>query len=679
MKKTLIATIFVALILLLPFLGGSAIWYLGGAHGLDVNGVATPVGRLDQPPDAGDGWAYYGGDPGGQRFSSAAQITVANAAMLAVAWEYNSGGLANRADLMHRAATEGTPILVENSLVFCTPFNEIIALDPGNGSERWRFDPAIDRDQRPANQFVCRGVSYWRDSEQPSTCSARIFMGTNDARLIAIDARDGRRCEAFGNNGEVRINPGMELWWPGEFQITSPPAVIGDIVIIGSAISDNARVAAPKGSVRAFDARSGEPRWDFDPIVRDESDFAKANWRGNDAPIEGHANVWAPMSVDARRGLVFLPTSSPSPDFYGGLRPGDNRYADSVVALDGKTGAVRWAFQTVHHNVWDYDVPAQPGLYSVWADGAARDVVAQVTKTGLVFVLDRDTGEPFLPIEERAVPQGAIDGEALSPTQPIPTLTPPIVPSAIAADDAFGITWFDKRECRKLINASRAEGLFTPPSAEGTLLLPFTGGGANWGGAAFDASRNLLVVNMSNIAHHVQLFPADNLEQMREIYHDQEVSPQQGAPYAMKRKTLLSSLRLPCTPPPWGVIAGVDLDSGAIVWRKTIGTTEDLSYAPAMSLGTPTFGGPIITAGGVIFIGAAMDHYLRAFDVSNGQELWRGRLSAPGMATPMTYVWHGKQYVVIYAGGNARSGTALSDQVIAFALPETDQRIRKLP
>jgi quinoprotein glucose dehydrogenase len=497
-------------------------------------------------------------------------------------------------------------------------------------------------------------------------------MGTNDARLIAIDASDGRRCERFGVNGEVRIDPGIELWWPGEFQVTSPPAVIGDTVIVGSAISDNARVVAPAGSVRAFDARTGDEKWDFDPIPRSDTSPVRDDWQGDGIPTEGHANVWAPMSVDEARGLVFLPTTSPSPDFYGGLRPGDNRHANSVVALDGETGNVEWAFQTVHHDVWDYDVPAQPGLYSVWRDGHAYDVVAQVTKTGFLFVLDRDTGEPFLPIEERPVPQGGVNGETLSRTQPFPVVTPPIVPSTIDPDDAFGITWFDKRECRGRLQSARAEGIFTPPAEQGTLLLPFTGGGANWGGAAFDPARNLLVVNMSNLAHEVQLFPADQLETMREVFHDQEVSPQAGAPYGMKREAVLSSLGLPCTPPPWGIIAGIDLASGRIVWRRPIGTTEDLSPGPGVALGTPTLGGPIITAGGLVFIGATMDHYLRAFDVATGDELWRGRLPAPANATPMTYTWQGRQYVVVYAGGNARMGTALSDRLVAFALPGED-------
>lgn len=669
-KKALLIIAAIIVLTLLPFLGGSAIWYLGGAHGLDIDGMATTVGRPDNSIGIGNGWMSYGSDEGGHRYSKAAQINVDNVDSLEVAWNFSTGDLIKRPDMIRRSATEGTPILVEDSLVFCTPFNEIIALDPGDGTERWRFDPQTDPEQRPANQFVCRGVTYWQDADEPTECASRILMGTNDARLIAVDAKTGKPCSTFGNNGEVRIDPGMELWWPGEFQITSPPVIVGDTVIIGSSIGDNARVAAPNGSVRAFDIRTGAARWDFDPIPRAESDATRDDWRGVGAPTEGHANVWAPMSVDSERGLVFLPTTSPSPDFYGGLRPGDNRYANSVVALDGESGEVVWSFQTVHHDVWDYDVPAQPGLYSVWRDGEAHDVVAQVTKTGFVFVLDRDTGKPFLPIEERSVPQGGVAGETLSPTQPFPVATPPVVPNTLSADDAFGITWFDKRECRKKIEESRVEGLFTPPSEQGTILLPFTGGGANWGGAAFDPGRNLLVVNMSNMAHHVQLFKADDLNEMREVFHDQEVSPQEGAPFGMKRELLMSPLGLPCTTPPWGVIAGIDLDSGAIVWRKTLGTTEDLSAAPGLKLGTPTLGGPAVTAGGLVFIGATFDHYMRAFDVSNGDEVWRGRLPAPAIATPMTYVWNDRQYVVIYSGGYSTLGTEYSDKVIAFALPD---------
>lgn len=670
MSRTKVLAVVLIAAVSLPFLGGSMIWYLGGAHGLDIDGNARVTDRNLSGLSIGNGWPHYGGDAGGNRYSQLDQITAANVSSLEPAWVFSTGDLTKRGDAMQQSATEGTPILVDDQLIFCTPFNEVIAVNPGNGTELWRHDPQINLDQGPANQFVCRGVAHWQDADSDAVCASRIFTGTNDARLIAVDARTGQLCSDFGERGEVRIDPGMELWWPGEFQITSPPLVAGDTVVVGSSIGDNARVVAPNGSVRAFDARTGEPKWDFDPIPRTPDDDASRSWEGSSPPVEGHANVWAPMSYDEERDLIFLPTTSPSPDFYGGLRPGDNRHANSVVALKADSGEVEWAFQTVHHDVWDYDVPAQPGLYSVWRDGEEHDVVAQVTKTGMVFVLDRDTGKPFLPVEERAVPQGTVAGEVLSPTQPFPVLTPPLVPDTLSPDDAFGITWFDKQACRKPIENSAVNGLFTPPTEQGTILYPFTGGGANWGGAAFDPSRNLLVVNMNSLAHHIMLIPAEQVEDVREIYHDQEVSPQQGAPFGMKREMLFSSLGLPCNPPPWGILAGVDIDSGEIVWRRTLGTTEDLSAGPALELGTPNLGGPIVTAGGLVFISATMDYYLRAFDVSNGEELWRGRLPAGGQATPMTYEWQGRQYVVIYSGGYSRLPITLGDQLIAFAIPE---------
>ncbi len=644
-------------------LGGSMVWYAGGAHGLDIDGVARLTDRPAHTIDVGHGWSHYGGDAGGHRYSRASRISVENVAALMPVWEYRTGDLTAKAELMDQSAGQATPILVEDSLVFCTPFNEIIALDPGNGSQRWRFDPEIDLDQRPANQFVCRGVTHWRDPHPSPACASRIFMGTNDARLIAVDAATGQPCDTFGRNGQVRVDPGMELLWPGEFQMTSPPVVVGDTVVVGSAIGDNARVAAPVGSVRAFDARSGAPRWEWDPIPRTAGDPAITSWQGTYPPREGHAKAWAPLAVDEHRGLVFVPTTSPSPDFFGGLRPGDNRHANAVVALDAASGELRWSFQTVHHDIWDYDVPAQPGLYSVWRDAQLHDVVAQVTKTGFVFVLDRATGEPFLPIEERPVDQTGAPGEALSPTQPFPAVTPPVVPNRLSPDDAFGITWFDRLACRQQIASARSEGLFTPPSEQGTILYPLTGGGANWGGAAFDPTRNLLVINMSSVAHHVQLIPAEEIDAARQAFPDEEVSTQAGAPFGMKRELLMSPLGIPCTPPPWGVLAGVDLASGEIVWRKTLGEID-------IALGTPNLGGPLITAGGLVFIGATMDNSLRAFDVATGEERWKGDLPAPGLATPMTYMWEGRQYVVIFAGGNAITGLELGDAIVAFSVPE---------
>src|SRR5690349_14978275 len=372
-------------------------------------------------------WEYWGGDPGGTRFSKLDQISPANVARLIRAWEFRTGDLASRPpEAMKRTKFEATPLFVDDSLILCSPFNEVIALDPGTGRRKWRFDAKISNAQRPGNRYNCRGVAHWVDdaAAEGATCRSRIFMGTNDARLIALDAKSGVPCAEFGNGGEVKLEIGKDLLWPGEFQITSAPVVARGVVVVGSSISDNVRVEAPLGTVRAFDAKSGKSRWSFDPLVHD----------GIDA---GHANVWAPMSVDEERGLLFLPTSSPSPDFWGGKRPGNNDRADSVVALKSETGELVWSFQTVHHDVWDYDLPAQPTLARIDTGNGLRDVVIQPTKQGFVFVLDRDTGKPVWPVEERAVPQGAVEGEKLSPTQPFPTHVPPLLPQQFLSADVF--------------------------------------------------------------------------------------------------------------------------------------------------------------------------------------------------------------------------------------------------
>lgn len=664
-----LAAIAVALLAAIAsIMGGSAVWMLGGAHALDVKGVAEAARPAPETPP----WTNYGADPGGSRYSGLRSITRENVGGLGRAWVYSSGDLKTKPkEALRRSAGEATPILVEESLVYCTPFNEVIALDPATGAEKWRHDPKINLEQRPANQFVCRGVAYWKDAAASGACASRIFAGTNDGRLFALDAKTGAPCEAFGERGVVAIEPGMELVWPGEFQITSAPTVAGDAVVVGSSMGDNARVAAPSGAVRAFDARTGAPLWSFDPIPRASDAANAADWQGEFPRVEGHANAWAPMSYDAARDLLFVPTSSPSPDFFGGLRPGDNRYANSIVALKAATGVVAWAFQTVHHDVFDYDVPAQPALLTIDKDGAPRDVVVVAAKTGLLFVLDRDTGAPVFPVEERPVPQGGAAGEALSPTQPFPVAPAPLVPDRARPKDAFGITWFDKRACAKAIRSLRAEGLYTPPVEGGTLFLPFTGGGGNWGGGAFDPSRNLFVVNMSNIGHRIELIPADKVEEIEETFHDSEVSPQKGAPFGLRRDLLLSPLDLPCTPPPWGLLMAVDLSTGELVWRRTLGTVEDLSGGVLKAeWGTPTLGGPMATGGGLVFIGATVDYYLRAFDVETGAELWKARLPTNATATPMTYEWQGRQYVVVVAGGYSNIDTPPGDEVIAFALPE---------
>ncbi|MBI1364595.1 MAG: PQQ-binding-like beta-propeller repeat protein [Alphaproteobacteria bacterium] len=635
-----------------------------------IGGLAV-LAALANSGALAEGWPAVGGDKGSQRYAQAAEITPANVKNLVPVWTYHTGAMSAPAEAVGRSKFEATPILIKDKLVLCTQFNVVIAIDPATGAEKWRYDPKIDFKQHPANAFICRGVAYWRDDAAPSgaDCAERIFAATNDRRVIALDFETGAPCKAFGDQGQVTVDPGTTLAWPGESQISSAPAVARDVVIVGSSIADNVAVRAPHGVVHAFDARTGALRWTFDPIPRG-ADASALGWKGAGAPIEGHANVWAPMSVDDGRGLVFLPTSSPSPDFFGGHRPGDNRWSDSVVALDAQTGVLKWAFQTVHHDVWDYDLPAAPLLATISKDGAPRDVVIQPTKTGLIFTLDRDTGEPVYPVEERPVPQDGAPGEVLSPTQPFPVAPSPLAASSIRPEDAYGLTPFDRGACRKAIAAAKNEGIFTPPSTQGTIVFPFTGGGANWGGAAFDPHTHRLYVNTSSALHLIKLIPRAETDNDWHSVPNGEQAPMRGAPYAMSRQVLIGPLGLPCNPPPWGLLHAVDMDSGKTVWSSVLGTTEELApLGLALRTGTPNFGGPLATGGGLVFIAAAMDDYLRAFDMATGKELWQGKLPAGGQAGPMSYVYKGRQYVVIAAGGHSEINSKRGDAVVAFALP----------
>ncbi len=625
-------------------------------------GVALAAGLTLAPGTgwaAGTGWPAYGGDQGGMRFSAARQITPTNVGGLKVAWTYSTGALARHPHAIHRAAFEATPILVDGRLYVCSPFDAVSAIDPGTGKEIWHYDPHIATAHMYfPNSFVCRGVTFWHDPNPSGVCPDRIFVNTNDLRLIALDARSGRPCPGFGNEGTVRIVPEKPPGRKAGMQITSAPVVADGVVIVGSSIDDNQRVDEVPGTVNAFDAETGAPKWHF-------AILSGSRIRA------GAGNAWGPMSVDATRGLAFVPTSSPSPDFWGGLRPGDDHYADSVVALKVATGEVAWSFQVTHHDVWDYDVAAQPTLANVTYQGKTVPAVLQPTKQGLLFTLDRETGKPLIPVVERKVPQDGAPGEHLSPTQPFPIAPKPLARSTIMPDQAYGITFWDRGKCRALIAKAKHEGLYTPPSTQGTIVFPFTGGGTNWGGLAFDPETDIAYVNTSNAMHLVTLIPQKDYVAAEKRWPDQEVSPETGAPFGMKREAMLSSIGMPCNPPPWGQLHAIDMHSGKVLWEVPLGTTEDMvpfSQYVLGNSGTPNVGGPTVTAGGLVFIGAAMDDYLRAFDAKTGKELWKGRLPAGGQATPMTYVWKGRQYVVIAAGGHEKLGTKRGDTLLAFAL-----------
>jgi quinoprotein glucose dehydrogenase len=643
--------------------------------------AAAALLALAAPPagaDDGKGWGYYGGTSGGTRYSAARQIDRTNVADLEVAWTYSTGELQRRGPAMiTNSSTQTTPILVDGSLVFCTPFNRIVALDPATGRERWVHDAEVAPDHAIPYSYNCRGVSQWRDPRAPggAVCATRIFMGTVDSRVVAVDSRTGRRCPDFGTNGEVRIARPTDKW-KGESAIYSAPVVAAGVVAVGSFIMDNLRTDAPPGTVHAFDARTGAPQWQFDPIPRDPADPAFSTWLDGSALKTGAANVWSTMVADEARGIIYAPVGSASPDFYGGMRKGDNLYSSSLVALDATTGRRIWHFQIVRHDVWDYDVSAPPLLAELPRDGAAVPAVVQNTKQGFVFVFDRTNGRPLFPIEDRPVPQGgALPGEQLSKTQPFPVKPAPLVPiGPVTPDDAWGFTPWDRAQCRKEIAKYRSEGLYTPPSAgAGTLLTPGSAGGANWGGAAYDPSRRTMYVNVNRVVQVVRMIPRAEIPGVEGISlaNGKDVAAGTGTPYGTNRTWLLSPWGAPCTAPPWGELVAVDLVDGEVKWRVPLGSIEKrLPLQIEWNLGTPNLGGPIVTAGGLVFIGATMDQVFRAFDAETGEMLWRHELPAGTHATPMTYEANGRQYVVLVTGHHLWFGAPAGDTIYAFALPD---------
>jgi quinoprotein glucose dehydrogenase len=641
-------------------------------------------------------WLFYGGDAGGSHYSPLTGLDRDNVAGLELAWSYRTRALARHPERAGFATFHATPLRLPaaagGALVFCTPYNRIIALDPATGAERWVYDSEPDLGPL-GTRYNCRGIAYWQDpaAESRAACQHRLFMGTTDLRLVAIDANDGQPCEAFGNDGEVdvlamvrteteekaRLTGRPADLRHGDVQFSSPPAVVGDVVVLGSSNNTKFRRSdGPSGVVRAFDARTGALRWTFDPVPRNPGDPEAANWTPAALDLTGAANVWSMMSVDEARELLFLPTASASPDFYGGTRPGDNRYANSVVALHGRTGEVAWHFQIVHHDVWDLDLPAQPILVDIELDGRRLPVVVQLTKQGMIFVLHRDTGEPVFPVEERPVPTDGMPGEQLSPTQPYPTRPPLLVEHRLAPDDAFGFTLFDRGACRQMIAASRHDHYYAPPVREGTAVFPGMSVN-NWGGGAFYPAANLLVVPINRAPIFRALVPVDEVDPA-ELNGRADGPPMgrpfaiDGTPYAQIFKPLLSPLFSPCNRPPWGELAGVDLAAGEIVWRRNFGVLDKLMPVPIpLEWGTPNAGGPIVTDGGLVFIGATMDERFRAFDVASGELLWETTTPTAAMATPMTYVADGRQFVVVAAGGHMwQYPFKPGDWLLAYALPE---------
>ena len=632
----------------------------------------TTASAQAQSPAASD-WPNYGNDPGGMRYSPLTQINRENVATLKVAWVFHTGDISDGSGGRKRSGFETTPILVDATLYFTTPFNRVIALDPETGKQLWAYDPKIEQTLDYGDGLVNRGVATWLDTARAANqpCRRRIYEATQDARLVALDAATGKPCEDFGNSGQVSLTnvPGYRAGW---YHMTSPPAVIDDLVVVGSAIDDNQRAAMPAGVVRAFDARSGALRWSWDPIPTSQAEASATASDKKSEPQAGAANAWSIMTIDPQRDLIFIPTGSASPDYYGGLRPGDNKWANSVVALHAKTGNIAWGFQLVHHDLWDYDSAAPPLLATLRHNGQDVAVVIQGNKTGFLYVLNRDSGVPVFPVEERRVPQSDVPGEAASLTQPFPTAPPPLSPQKISADDAWGPTPQDRETCRTWIKNLRNQGIFTPPSLQGSLVVPGNIGGMTWSGYAFDPQHRLLFVNTNNLVAKIKLIPRADFARRESRTEDGEYSPQIGTPYGLFRRFLQSPSDMPCIAPPWGMLSAVDMVEGKIRWQVPLGSMQDFGgKQPPAPPGSINLGGPIVTAGGLVFIAGTFDPVLRAFDSETGKELWKAQLPASGHATPMTYrATSGKQFVVIAAGSHPKiTEESPGDALVAFTLP----------
>jgi quinoprotein glucose dehydrogenase len=540
----------------------------------------------------------------------AADITPDTAPRLKVAWTYHTHATAPNSRTARLAAFEDTPVLAEGLLFVITPFNQVIALDPETGAERWRYDPHI-ADNDNYSESAARGVAV---------SGGMVYFGTLDARLIALDARTGKLV------WETQLSEEPN---DGNYQVTSPPVVAGSTVIVGSSIGDNSRAEMYRGTIRAFDANTGKIKWSWDSTPPGKT---------------GAANAWAQLSVDLQRDLVFVPTGSASPDFYGGLRPGDNRYANCVIALKGSTGKLVWSFQVVHHDLWDYDVASRPEL----VEFKGKAAVAVVTKVGHYFVLQRDTGEPLLPVEERPVAKSDIPGESASPTQPFPK-----------SGGVFTEQKFVPRPgwCTEQFEKLRYEGVFTPPSLQGSLIFPGNVGGANWGSGAYDAGRGLLFVAANRVATAVRLIPRETFDARNHgetgARWGQEYAPQRGTPYGMARKTFLA-LDGPCNQKPWGALAAIDVATGKLSWETPM---------------PPSLGGPMTVNGVIFFGGGILETKLRAFAADDGRKLWETDLPFSAHSIPATYMWNGKRYLVVCAGGHGKvGGSKLGDAVIAFTV-----------
>ncbi|MXN51336.1 membrane-bound PQQ-dependent dehydrogenase, glucose/quinate/shikimate family [Shinella sp. AETb1-6] len=625
---------------------------------------ATPALGGNVP--AGE-WHQYGRTPFGQRYSPLDQINTENVNTLKVAWQYQTGDV-KLPDDVGETTYQVTPLKIGDTLYMCTPHNWAIAVDAATGKEKWKYDSNSGMNPDRQHQ-TCRGVTYYADpaATAGTTCATRVYLPTSDARLIALDAETGDVCTSFAQNGVLRLEQGMPYNPAGYYYSTSPPVITDEKIIIGGAVNDNYSIHSQSGVIRAFDVKTGALIWNWDS---GNPDVTTPLPEGQVYTVNS-PNSWSVFSYDDALGLVYIPLGNRVPDQLGmGRSEHVEKYSSSIVALDIKTGAVRWVRQTVHHDLWDMDVPAQPALIDITKDGATIPALVGPTKQGDIYVLDRRNGDPIIGIKEIPAPTGAIPEDFTAPTQPISDLT--FSPPPLTEKNMWGISMFDQLKCRIDFLSLKYEGRYTPPSLQGTLVYPGNFGTFNWGSVAVDPERQVMFGMPTYLAFTSRLVPRDQIppKGQDEKGSEQGLNRNEGAPYGVFMGPFLGPLGIPCQAPPWGYVAGADLASGKIAYKHKNGTVYDMTPLPLpFKVGVPGIGGPIITKGGVAFLGAAVDDYIRAYDVTTGRQLWEGRLPAGGQATPMTYTVGEKQYVLIVAGGHGSVGTKPGDYVIAYTLP----------
>ena len=622
-------------------------------------------------------WTHYGHSLHGSRYSELDQITPANAGKLEQAWVYHAGMFAPDKHSAHLYET--TPLMVDGLVYACGPHSAVFALDPVTGKQVWRHETKIDLDY--GGRGLCRGVSYFRAPVGTAECLNRLLVGTVDNHLIALDAKTGELCKSFGQGGSVdlSIGEGLNRFPKGWINPTSPPAIVHGTAVIGSYIIDDQSTFVPPGVIRGYDALTGALKWIFDPGKPNDH----APLKPGELYTASTPNAWPPYSGDEQLGLVYLPMGMGSPDFYGINRtPETNRFSSATVALDADTGQVRWVFQAIHHDLWDYDNAAQPVLVDFPTASGPVPALIQATKTGQIFVLDRRTGQPLTKVEEKPVPPSKVPGEQASPTQPFSTAMPDFAGPNLTEADMWGMTPFDQMYCRILYRQAEYQGYYTPPGPGPHIRTPGELGGIDWGSVAVDEGRGVLVVNSNLMADYDRFIPRAQADKDG-LYINGDPRRRKteagaamaGTPYGVYWHGFVNGTGVPCQRPPYGYLTTVDLKTGKAIWQRTLGDASNSGpwnqpLGLPFRLGAPNIGGSLVTRGGVIFIGATQDMHFRAIDEATGKTLWDVKLPAGGHATPMTYLGaDGKQYVLIAAGGQPSFGTGLGDSFIAYRLP----------